>query len=382
MGRFIGFVLFLCLPAWAELRIWEAVNGSVVEAELVEVRNGQVTLEKVGGKIITLPVSKLCKKDQTYLAEAVPPDLELSIELKEKKAEKINGWRIDEDKDRKDRLISCNYDLVNATCHVRVDKKSRDAHPGKFDIRLVFIGRNVVSNRLRVLDEQWLNLPGMEAGRHSYELASDSAGLNKRGVSPDIIPPHGLHLFESSGCFALVYGKEGKIIVTQESRDGLMEEAEACFGSLTNRNPLGESPVSAGTKIKWEPVVNENEIKDDASGFDCVHYLVGRCRYPELFESDFSFDMHIETLSGLIWPELYDVANEKWVDLTSQWWKKSGRGYSDHFRLIRTGDTLQLINDGDQVVFKGVVDPNAVCQLYLGGWANSVCRIISIDVHE
>ena len=54
----------------AEMRKWTDSTGSFsVNAKLVSNEDGSVKLEKEDGRIITLPLTKLSDKDQTYLEE-------------------------------------------------------------------------------------------------------------------------------------------------------------------------------------------------------------------------------------------------------------------------------------------------------------------------
>ena len=62
--------LILCLIATcnAELRTWTAINGKKVEAEFVSNSDGQVTLKMKTGKVFRVPLDKLSKEDQDFIA--------------------------------------------------------------------------------------------------------------------------------------------------------------------------------------------------------------------------------------------------------------------------------------------------------------------------
>ena len=68
--RVISVLLLLCLSAIcnAELRTWTAVNGKEVEAEFVSNNDGQVSLKMKTGKIFKVPLDKLSKEDQDFIA--------------------------------------------------------------------------------------------------------------------------------------------------------------------------------------------------------------------------------------------------------------------------------------------------------------------------
>lgn len=58
--------------AFAETRTWTDSTGKhKIEAEFVEILEGQVKLKKPDGKIASLPLGKLSKDDQIYLRKLV-----------------------------------------------------------------------------------------------------------------------------------------------------------------------------------------------------------------------------------------------------------------------------------------------------------------------
>ncbi len=69
-------VLVLLAASAAFARTWKSRDGkSQVEADLVKLENGKVTLRKSGGKTITVDESQLSDEDRAYLraGEAVIP---------------------------------------------------------------------------------------------------------------------------------------------------------------------------------------------------------------------------------------------------------------------------------------------------------------------
>ena len=63
----VGLLLMAAVPASA--RKWTSSNGKFsIEAELVDVKDGNVRLKRKDGEIKTIPVSKLSKADRDYLA--------------------------------------------------------------------------------------------------------------------------------------------------------------------------------------------------------------------------------------------------------------------------------------------------------------------------
>ena len=80
MNRFLTIGLFLLIAPFSiaqesksKLRNWEAINGNKVEAELVSVSDGQVSLKMKTGKIFKVPLNKLSKADQEFLKAKSSP---------------------------------------------------------------------------------------------------------------------------------------------------------------------------------------------------------------------------------------------------------------------------------------------------------------------
>ena len=75
MKRFVTIGLFLLIAPFSiaqdskpKLRTWETVNGNKVEAKFVSNSDGQVTLKMKTGKIFKVPLNKLSKADQEFIA--------------------------------------------------------------------------------------------------------------------------------------------------------------------------------------------------------------------------------------------------------------------------------------------------------------------------
>ena len=61
-------MLYLVSVCSAELRTWTAINGKKVEAEFVSNSDGQVSLKMKTGKTFKVPLNKLSKEDQDFIA--------------------------------------------------------------------------------------------------------------------------------------------------------------------------------------------------------------------------------------------------------------------------------------------------------------------------
>ena len=66
----IILIMMLCLTGIcsAELRTWTAINGNKVEAEFISNNKGQVALKMKTGKVFSVPLDKLSKEDQDFIA--------------------------------------------------------------------------------------------------------------------------------------------------------------------------------------------------------------------------------------------------------------------------------------------------------------------------
>lgn len=71
--------LILSCSVFSETRIWTLKNGKTLEAELVSLIGGQVSLKTLKGKVKKIPESELSDADITYVELQMPPKLNLSI---------------------------------------------------------------------------------------------------------------------------------------------------------------------------------------------------------------------------------------------------------------------------------------------------------------
>ena len=93
--RILGCVIVsLCfvLGAGAEFRVWSSQDGgSTIEAQFVKVEGVRVVLEKKDGSRLIVPRAKLCKADQEYLAEVIPPVLAVEISKGKERNDQYKG---------------------------------------------------------------------------------------------------------------------------------------------------------------------------------------------------------------------------------------------------------------------------------------------------
>ena len=65
-----------------EMRTWTSRKGDVIAAKYVRMfAGGKVVLRTSKGRDLKIPVTDLSKADQKYLAELVPPKLDISVDM-------------------------------------------------------------------------------------------------------------------------------------------------------------------------------------------------------------------------------------------------------------------------------------------------------------
>jgi len=86
----VAVLLLSATPALA--RKWTSSNGKFsVEADLIEVKDGNVRLKRQNGKVVTVPVSKLSKADRNYLAAKAKEKLAAPVTAQPKLRETLAG---------------------------------------------------------------------------------------------------------------------------------------------------------------------------------------------------------------------------------------------------------------------------------------------------
>ena len=73
------FVVSVLESSTADTRVWTLSDGKTVEAELVSVIGGKVSLKTMKGKIVKISETDISDEDRLYIELAMPPKLDLSI---------------------------------------------------------------------------------------------------------------------------------------------------------------------------------------------------------------------------------------------------------------------------------------------------------------
>lgn len=71
-GTFLLLILVVAMVSATFARTWKSNNGThSIDAEFAGLKDGEVSLRKSNGNVIQVPISRLCDKDQAYVAEQV-----------------------------------------------------------------------------------------------------------------------------------------------------------------------------------------------------------------------------------------------------------------------------------------------------------------------
>ncbi len=124
----------------AETRMWTDKNGNTIEAEFVKIFSGKVVLKLPNGKQVKVPQSGLSQKDQDYLKSAIPPkiDIEVNIDRDKKTPVSWDGYV------RKSEKIQGK---------VTITKKNREPCNKSFTAYLYIFSKDLQDDEIEVLDK-------------------------------------------------------------------------------------------------------------------------------------------------------------------------------------------------------------------------------------
>ena len=82
--------LFAAASTIAEMRTWTGKNGQSFAGELISQNNDTVKLKGADGRIITVPIARLCDADREYIAFNRPINLSVAANFRKSKAVKFD----------------------------------------------------------------------------------------------------------------------------------------------------------------------------------------------------------------------------------------------------------------------------------------------------
>lgn len=236
----LGFCLFICGLVFAEFRVWEGQNGSIVEAELVRVWSGTAELRKHDGKTVKVPVSKLSAKDQRYLVLANPPELKIKIKLE----------LLPVDFSTRQNNFHLGLNLLYK-CDVKIRKNNSQAYPSEIVIWVLLFNSNErMGGHVELIGAKEWTYPELPQGRSILEQEYEKElkarflfGGENNGQLSRII----------DGAVVLVLDANQEMITMAESESGLW---------VAFRQEKGLGDGVEGFLSEAKKVVNEKPLDD------------------------------------------------------------------------------------------------------------------------
>jgi len=201
----IGILIALAIgevAARAEMRMWTDKKGNSIEAEFVKIIAGKVILKTPAGKQLKVPQSGLSSADQTYLANAVPPKIDIDVDI---------------DRDRKKISESLGYTRTSEKIkgHVTLTKKNRDPCSRTFSAYLYIFDEGISDKEVRVLDKSKHKF----SFEHQKKISFDGNQSKVEYTKYDSDYYHSTNLGKKyAGYLVVVEDDKGKIICVKGSR--------------------------------------------------------------------------------------------------------------------------------------------------------------------
>ncbi|VGO21118.1 SHD1 domain-containing protein [Pontiella sulfatireligans] len=344
-------LLLLCGSSIAEFRIWEGSNGTVVEAEFISYKGGMVELIRTDGETIKVPASKLCKKDRDFLEMLEPPKLEIKIEEALEKGKSQACVTLGEGRG----IGYANPRMMSVACKAIIVKKSLEPRPRKYEAKLLVIGRDMVWDFLKVLDQNTLSIPQLEEGRQTFNLSGKPVDVIEKGFEGR--PIRGQKPWtEYYGSLLLVYDAEGRLIATKESKKGVRERVEKEFGSIERNSDL---PASLGSingwagRMRWGEYRSNKydgkygtvaDLSEESLMVYSTHGSLWIYTYPKTLDSDFSISCSLEVLAGRMKVGLLPAEKSQ-----SALGIRLDAGERHEIQIVRKGNNILFTLDGEEV---------------------------------
>ncbi|MEE9369079.1 MAG: hypothetical protein V3V05_09465 [Pontiella sp.] len=121
-------VSLVALSVKGEMRIWTGKNGQTFEAEFQRDASGKVWLKPQTGKVRTVPISALIKKDEDYINKKTLPKIEVEV-----------------DDDIKRSTVGADIDniLSEIRCVVEIKKTSSRPYPSEYEVMFFVIAMDI-----------------------------------------------------------------------------------------------------------------------------------------------------------------------------------------------------------------------------------------------
>jgi len=207
MKKMVWCAVFLSIlwagVSHAEMRIWTSKKGSTIEAEFVTMSGDKVTLKKLSGKVLKVPVSGLIEADREYLASTIPPKIKLSVDVDVDKSKPYESeWSV--------------YTRQVMKCYAEIEQKNREACSQKLTAVVYVFVKSVTTDDIAVVIHEKKKFSFKEKKTFSINARSppvdqyDAEYANKRGWTYE-------------GYLIYVIGENGKIIASDANRDNFQK---------------------------------------------------------------------------------------------------------------------------------------------------------------
>lgn len=202
----ICFVL-ICSVSLAEMRVWTLKSGKQLEAELVSMMGGKVSLKNSKGKLIKVPESEISPEDITYIELENPPGLELG-------ASRTTKQRVFPDS--LSELPSAEYNEITAVV------KQKSTRPYKHELTLEFfvIGEEKAGDKYILLDYKKESFT-LDAGSKSvFELPSRTIELTEYVMNGQLLG----QIYE--GYMLVVTDSRGEVVASKAKNEKWLQGLE------------------------------------------------------------------------------------------------------------------------------------------------------------
>lgn len=186
---------------WAEMRTWTDKKGNSIEAEFVNLIGGKVILKTAAEKQVKVPASGLSSADQEFLKNAIPPIIEINV-------------NIDNERKKADEGYSYTRTAEKVKGKVTITKKNRDPSNKTFKAELFIFSKNIQTDAVAIIaksdhrfsftTEKKIMFTG-DTGKTEHTIYDSYSNSGKTGTKYE-------------GYLVIIEDDKGKILFTKGSR--------------------------------------------------------------------------------------------------------------------------------------------------------------------
>ena len=192
----------------AEMRIWTDKKGNSIEAEFVKLFSGKVVLKTAAGKQIKVPQNGLSQKDLEYLKNAVPPKIDIEVNINTDSKNMNN----------KDYVSSINMKQEKIRGKVTITKKNRAPSCRKFVAYLYIFTKHQQSEEIKVVDTKTHAFSFEKHNTVKFEGSTISTHYYNKSYGSGYSSEYDNYGEEYEGYLVFIEDETGNIICTKSSR--------------------------------------------------------------------------------------------------------------------------------------------------------------------